>query len=306
MSRQPEIHYSSDPIDRNSAMKKLSLSLIVFVLAICPLCVVNAAKPPPPVAVNKCCRLNEQLERNGECTVGSMEQLWWPQIYMIMKQSFFVPIGDAPKFFKVRELSKPFCASPELIIDSHNMALFSNGSLYLTERGKQINADNFCVDKGMAIICDPKVQHSNEINEQFNRTKIRKCCPQKAIYDETNSTCVSLHDGHEILKRKFLENSTNELDYRYGFPQCTSNSNDNILIVGKFNETKFDEITGNLTLAEGVFKPEQFCLEHFNNTGSINVHVFTCAEYWPASQNETVIKLIHYLIWTMDIMTVWN
>lgn len=296
MSRQRKIHhYSSDPIDRNSAMKKLSsLCLIVFVLAICPLCVVNAAKPPPLVAVNKCCRLGEQLERNGQCTVGSMEQLWWPRIYMIMKQSFFEPIGDAPRFFKVRELSKPFCASPELIIDSHSMALFSNGSLYLIERGKQINADNFCVDKGMAIICDPKVQHSNEVNEHFYRTKIHKCCPRNAIY-EPNSSCVTLHDGHAILKRKFLENSTNEPDYRYGFPQCSSNTNDNIAIVGKFNETKFDETTGNLTLAEGVFQSDQFCLEHFNDTGSVNVHVFTCAEYLPASQIETVIKLIHYL-----------
>lgn len=292
LRQQHKFHYSSDPIGRNSAMKKLSLSLIVFVLTICPLCVVNAAKPPP-VAVNKCCRLGEQLERNGRCTVGSMEQLlWWPRIYMIMKSTFFEPIGAAPKFFGVRELSKPLCASPELIIDSHNMALFSNGSLYLFERGKQINADNFCVDKGMAIICDPKVQHSNEINEQFNRTKIRKCCPHKAIY-VTNSSCVSLYDDHEILKRKFLENSTNELDYRYGFPQCSSNSNDNIAIVGKFNESKFDETTGDLTLAEGVFQTEQFCLEHFNHTGSVNVHVFTCAEYLPASQIEMVIKLYY-------------
>lgn len=305
MSRQRKFHYSSDPIGRILAMtmKRLLLSLIVFVLAISPLCVVNAAKPPP-VVVNKCCRLGEQLERNGQCTIGSMEQLWWPRIYMIMKQSFFEPTGDAPKFFKFLEHSKPICASPELIIDSHNMAIFSNGSLYLIERGKQISADNFCVDKGMAIICDPKVQHSNEINDQFNRTKIRKCCPQKAIY-EPNSTCVSLHDGHEILKRKFLENSTNELDYRYGFPQCTSNNNDTIAIVGKFNETKFDERTGNLTLAEGVFQPDQFCLEHFNDTGSVNVHVFTCAEYLPASHIETVIKLIHYLIWTMDLAA-WN
>lgn len=285
-------NHSDDPIGiiLTMTMKRMSFILIVFAgLAIYPM---GEAAKPSPVAVNKCCRNGEQLDRNGDCTVGGTDK-WWPLIYQIIKEKYFEPQGEAPPFFKVREFYQPNCESPELIIDTHSMALFSDGKLFLTERNQWIDGDQFCIDKRVAIVCDPNRQNANSINEQFNRTTIRKCCPQNAIY-EPNSTCAQLRDGHEILRRKFLENSTNEIEYRYGFPQCSLNNN-NIAMVGKFNESQFDETTGNLTSAGGIFQSNQFCLEHFNDTGSVNVHVFTCAEYLPGSQSETkVIEILNH------------
>lgn len=254
---------------------------------------VEAGKPPP-VLVNKCCRIGEKLERNKECSFGGTDR-WWPVIFLIVKHDYFRPHGEAPRFFRVNEASRPMCQSPELISGAHNMAVFSNGTLYLPDRTQLIESDHFCVDKDVALVCNQQTQNANLINQPLNRTLVRKCCPEKAIYQtETDTTCVKLRDGHSIIGQKLIENSTNPLEYRFGFPQCSENSaENNIAIIGKFNESKFDESSGNLTLSEGTFQSDQYCLEHFNDTGSVNVHVFTCTEYLPTSgKSEKVIKLI--------------
>lgn len=276
-----------DPFNIVSPMlnnKTKTMSLLVFAvgLVIWPMLVIEAGKAPSPVFVNKCCRIGEKLERNKECSFGGTDR-WWPVIFMIMKYTYFEPDGEAPRFFKVNEFSRPNCPSPELINGPHTMAIFSNGTLYLSDRTEFIDSDNFCVDKDMALVCSPKVQNENLVNQPPKRTLVRKCCHQKEIYQTDAQTgCVLLHEKHEIFERKLVENTTNQLEYRYGFPQCSKNTN-NIAIVGKFNESKFDENTGNLTLAEGTFQDNQYCLERFNETGIVNVHVFTCTEYLPTS-----------------------
>lgn len=275
----------------------LSWSLLTVLLvsfAIWPMGVGDAAKAPSPVYINKCCRIGEQLDANGECTFGGTDQ-WWPVIYLIMKQQYFVPHGEAPRFFKVSESTRPQCHSPELISGEHSMALFSNGTLYISDRTEMVDSENFCVDKDKALICSQYTQNANSINQPINRTIVRKCCPEKAIYQrDTVAVCETLNDGHEIIGRKLVRNLTNPIDIRYGFPLCSKSSN-NFAIVGKFNESKFDESTGNLTLAAGIFQPNQYCLEHFNDTGSVNVHVFMCDEYLPTSEkSEKVSTYLFY------------
>lgn len=269
----------------------MSFFVVIIGLIIWPMLVADAGKPPPPpVTVNKCCRIGETLDRNQECSFGGAGvDHWWPVIYLLGKSIYFTPHGEAPRFFRVNESSRPRCKSGEaleLVTGNHTMAVFSNGTLYLPSRQAVLESDNFCVDKDVALICSPQIQNADFINQPINRTLVRKCCPQKAIY-QTNSdtTCVTLHDGHEIIGRKLIENSTNQLEYRYGFPQCKTNSN-NFAIIGKFNESKFDESTGHLMLAEGVFQLDQYCLEHFNDTGTVNVHVFTCTDYLPTSEKK--------------------
>lgn len=268
--------------------KTMSLLMIIIGLAVWPMLDADAGKPPPPpppVFVNKCCRMGETLDRNQECSFGGSDH-WWPVIYLLNKNKYYTPHGDAPRFFKINESIRPRCQSPELVSGNHTMALFSNGTLYLPSHTEVLESDNFCVDKDLALICSPQAENSNLINRPVNRTRVPKCCPQKAIYQtQSDTTCVTLRDGHEIIERKLIENATNPLIYRYGFPQCSKNSN-NFAIVGKFNESKFDESTGNLTLAEGIFQLDQYCLEHFNDTGTVNVHVFTCTDYLPTSEKK--------------------
>lgn len=264
-------------------------TMLVILLAVWPMFVVDAGKAPSPIFVNKCCRLGEKLERNKECSFGGTQH-WWPVIFMIMKYTYFEPHGDAPRFFKVNEFSRPRCHSPELISGAHTMALFSNGTLYLPDRTEFIDSDNFCVDKDTALVCS--AQNENLIDQPPIRTLLRKCCPAKAIYQtETDTVCVNLHNGHELIERKLVENSTNPLEIRYGFPQCNKSTTNNIAIVGKFNESKFDENTGNLTLTEGIFRSDQYCLEYFNDTNTVSVHVFTCTEYLPNSGKSIKVKI---------------
>lgn len=260
---------------------KMTTMLVIILAVFLPMFVIDAGKAPSPIFVNKCCRLGEKLERNKECSFGGTEH-WWPVIYLIMKNTYFEPHGDAPRFFKVNEFSRPHCHSPELISGMHAMALFSNGTLYLPDRTEFIESDNFCVDKDTALVCSPQAQSENLINQPPMRTLVRKCCPAKAIY-QTETVCVNLHDGHELIERKLVENSTNPLETRYGFPQCSKSTTNNIAIVGKFNESNFDENTANLTLTEGIFRSDQYCLEYFNDNNMFSVHVFTCTEYLPTS-----------------------
>lgn len=265
-------------------IKTMSFLVIFCVLAAWPMLAIEAAKAPPPVSVNKCCRIGEQLQRNKECSFGGTDR-WWPVIFLIVKHAYFTPLGDAPRFFRVNESSRPNCQSPELISGAHNMALFSNGTLYLPDRTSLIESDHFCVDKDMALVCSRQTQSANLQNQPSNRTFVRKCCGEKESYQNEKDKCETHRDENEIIEHKLLGNSTNQLEYRFGFPQCREND---ITIIGKFNESKFDESSGNLTLADGTFQQHQYCLEHVNDAG--NIKVFTCTEYWPASgKSEQVI-----------------
>lgn len=273
--------------------KKKTMTMPLLVLAYAffvfwPVHFVNAGKAPSSVYINKCCRIGESLERNAECSIGGSDQ-WWPVIYMIMKKTYFQPLGEAPRFFKINESSRPECHSPELISGEHSVALFSNGTLLISDRYEFIDSENFCIDKNMALICSQKTQNENLINQIPNRTIVRKCCQPNEIYQ---SDCMTTRDGNKVANQKLIVNSTHSLEYRYGFPKCEKNIK-SIAIVGKFNESEYDENSGNLTLAEGVFQSNQYCLEHFNDSGKINVHIFTCTEYLPISEKPEKVSEIN-------------
>lgn len=280
---------TTSPSRSSLSSSTMSSFIIILSLIICQIGYVNSARTPPPqILINKCCRIGEQLEAaTKQCSIGGSDQ-WWPTIFMIQKQKYFQPAGQAPRFFKIAERAQPTCEGFELI--NEHFALFSNGSLYLGDRNLLIDNDKYCVDRDTALVCS-RPQQTNEIDQQpqyANQIKIRKCCSQKAIYEVNSASCVSLSDGHEILARNLIENVTLPIEFRYGFPQCSNYSNKDIAIVGKFNASKFDEHSGNLTLAEGIFQSHQYCLEHYNDSDSINVHVFTCAENLPERKVEKV------------------
>lgn len=264
--------------------EKSSLTLIVVCLAICPIFDRAVAKTPTTVLINKCCPNGMKLSSSRQCTIGSTDH-WWPIIYLVNKGIYFEPKGDAPRFVRSRDNTRPTCESPELIVTPH--ALLSNSTLYLSDRLKFIDADNYCIDHGTALVCEQTVENAKLVNDIQNRTILRKCCSPNEFYD-WNSKCVAVHGvGSGVPTVKLIENAADRAEYRYGVPQCSGNGH-NIAIVGKLNETALDMNTGSLTLTEGIFRSDQFCLEHVNDTTAINVHVFTCAEYLPTTQTKSV------------------
>lgn len=258
---------------------KPSLALIVVCLTICPAFERAAAKAPTTIIVNKCCPLGYRLNANRECTTAGTTEHWWPIVYLVKKGDYYEPKGDAPRFLKPRENVRPTCEAPELIGSPH--ALLSNGTLYLSDRFKFIDTENFCVDHDTALICEPATaENAKLITDTQNRTLLRKCCSPHELYD-AHTKCVR-GPATDWATVKLIENPSDHVEYRYGVPQCNGVSH-NIAVVGKLNETALDLRTGHLTLAEGIFRSDQFCLEHVNDTNAINVHVFTCAEYLPAT-----------------------
>lgn len=251
--------------------------LIIVCYASCN-SVESARSPPTPIVVNKCCRNGEQLDANQQCLNFSTEH-WWPPIFMIAKQDYYKTHGDAPRFFKVREQWPPSCEHVELIVGTHNIVLFSNGTLYLPERKTTVDSDSFCVDKDVALVCLQRPQGMNSLRAPFGQTKIRKCClNENEIYEASSSRCVAVGGGGASttsFAKKLLQN-TSSIEYLYGLPICDK---EGYAVAGKFDETKLDTSTGTLYLSEGTFRTDQYCLEHFNDSDTIEVNVMTCAKY---------------------------
>lgn len=259
---------------------KLLLTLVVLVCWLGP---TSSVRAPTTTIINKCCRNGTQLDRNQQCVSGGPDK-WWPHIFLIMKQSYFTPRGDAPRFFKVREETVPMCDYPELFRGNGSMAIFSNGSLYLSERETMFEPENYCVDKDVAIVCIPKLHGSDSLMSPLALTKVRKCCGQRSAYSTQDNNCVPVPNGHEILSKKLINNST-LIDLVFGFPQCEVTNH--FTIAEKFKESNLEQTTGSLTLDSGrQFNSNEFCLEHtLNDLDKSFVNVFTCVEHLSLSDS---------------------
>lgn len=277
-------------------MNSLSfVSLFIIIIVVLRQCA-GIGPRPSPVTVNKCCRIGEWLDEQHQCNIGGTEK-WWPTIFMILKQTYFEPVGSAPRFFRIRERMHPFCQNLDYVIGAHSMALFSNGSLYLSEKHKFIEPNNFCVDKNIAIICDPENNSPDALMLHTKPTTLRKCCGYSAVYRNSENTCVPSNSANN----KLLKNSVH-VNFAYAFPECKINkSNLHLTIAEKFNETKLDIETGRLALKTGrVVDSKSYCLEHvfMNNFDdeTSEVHVFTCDDhlsmYSKQTQNDPMVIFI--------------
>lgn len=268
---------SNNSITMNRSYVSCGVVAVVIVIVTSFLCDgVSAGRAPPQAEVNKCCRIGEQLDKNTrQCSIDGNNQ-WWPLIYLIVKQTYYSPRGEAPRFLHARELKQPMCDKPELFINS--MALFSNGSLFLLERNAFIEPDNFCVDKDAALVCFPRPQGVDSLRAPIKLTKIRKCCGHRSVYNTKDNTCISVEEGHDLINKKLISNSST-VDYLFGFPTCSVTNH--FTIAGKFNEEHLNLETGSLTLNSGrQFKWDEFCLEHtITDIDEPYVNVFTCAEH---------------------------
>lgn len=259
-----------------NSLSFVSLFIIIVVLRQC------AGIPrPSPVTVNKCCRIGEWLDEQHQCNIGG-DTNWWPTIFMILKQQYFEPNGSAPRFFRIRERFHPYCQNMDYIIGAHSMALFSNGSLYLSEKPKFIEPNNFCVDKNIAIVCDPDNNGPDALmlHQKPKPTTLRKCCGNSAVYRNSENTCIPSNSSND----KLLKSSVH-VNFAFAFPECKINkSNLHLTITEKLNETNLDIETGRLVLKTGrTVDSKSYCLEHvfMNNFDdeTSEVHVFICDDH---------------------------
>lgn len=236
---------------------------------------VHSGRIPSPVTINKCCRVGEQMDTARQCNFGGTE-MWVPHVYLLNKNTYFMPKGEAPRFFKIKEGTKPpTCDDPVLFTGNLSFLLFSNGSLYISARAQLVSGDDYCVEKDMALVCIPR--------SAVNATKVKKCCGERLVYQQDIAECVALEKGHDILSKKVI-NST-AVDIVYGFPECEDSHR--YTIAGKFYSDNFNETTGSVTLETGRnFQDTQYCLEHTLDDINSNVNIFTCREQF--SNPETV------------------
>lgn len=234
---------------------------------------VSSGRVPVPVTINKCCRLGEGMGDDRQCTIGGTD-MWVPHVYMINKAMYFAPKGEAPRFFKIKEGTKPTtCTDAEYFEGPTDVILFSNGSLFIHERNVFVPGDDYCVEKDKALVCFKRPEGANITA----RARVKKCCGPSKVYREDTQNCSGLDDLHVLSKN--LINST-AVDIVNGFPKC--NGNYRYRLAEEFDFTNFDETSGTVTLTSGrKFSNLDYCLEHtVNETRSI-VNIFMCADHFP-------------------------
>lgn len=249
---------------------------LLFVLILCA-DYVCSGRTPIPVTINKCCRLGEGMDTASQCNIGGTD-MWVPHVYLLNKKMYYMPKGEAPRFFKIKEGTKPnTCKDPELFVGSTDFVLFSNGSLFISEKAQFVSGDDFCVEKDMALVCFPRPEGANSLTAPAKLTKVKKCCGVNSVYQKNISNCVVLEDGHKVLSKNLINSSA--VDIVYGFPKCDEKHR--YTVAGKFHSDNFDETTGSVTLdteEKRKFLNSEYCLEHTLNDINSNVNIFTCAE----------------------------
>lgn len=253
---------------------------------------IHAVRAPPPVEINKCCRIGETLGQNRQCTVGgSSDDQWWPTIYLINKHSYFPKQGEAPRFMRAREFKRPDCENPELFLST--IALFSNGSLFLGERNSFFDTSDYCIDKDVALICLPGLKNADSLRTPIKLTKIRKCCSLNSHYSTQAQTCIPYSENdHTTPENLFETKNTSQIDLVYGFPSCSPATNNKFVIAAQFHEHNLNDADGTYVLenTRKVLTNDEFCIEYTNhNTNIFTGTVFACDEL--VSVKETTPEL---------------
>lgn len=274
-----------------------STYIILYITVLIVVLRSGSAKHRKSIIVNKCCDNNERLNSNEEC-ITENDSNWWPVIFMVLKQSYFEPVGSAPQFMKHRQ-QRPLCANAELFMGSHKFALFSNGTLYLSEKHKFIEPHNYCIDKNVAVICDHDVNSSMAKIQVRKSAKIRKCCVKNAKYNASQNQCVPETNSNTLLTTVYNNQTAfsnlTDFDVLFGFPDCALNKY--ITIAETFMDRNLNRETNRLELQSGrTLEWYNFCVENVileNETTEMSV--ITCTEH---------ISIAHGTIGTVDTVTI--
>lgn len=303
------LHQTTQQPDRRkiqtSKMPKLTFVLIFIALIIS---VITAEKVKPPIVyLNKCCPLSQQLDETKNCVVGGTDR-WVPAILMISQKRTFTPLGQAPKFFRIQEGARPTNCTADLQLYTGQFLVLSDGLLYIQEINKHFEGQHFCVDKDVALVCNPpplpnNVSMAGILGSGIKAaaatlpatSKLRKCCGPNAVYDKSLKNCFSLNEG-SVHSRRLVTNSSS-IEVIYGFPRCKADAQ--YTMVGSYFDDNFDAASGVFRLASGrIFSSAEFCVEHtVEDDVYADVHAFTCADQFiqmdPISVEATDQKVSH-------------
>lgn len=267
-----------EPIFIYRSFKRTFLSVIlIFIVNEIGIEHVSGVRPPPPtVEINKCCRIGETMDRNKQCTIGGAgTDQWWPLIYLIAKGNYFAKHGEAPRFLRAREFTRPTCENAELILNQ--IAVFSNGSLFLSERNSFIDRNDYCIDKDVALVCLPQAHSADSLKTSIKLTKIRKCCSLNSIYLAHAKTCAQ--SEKENPRNLFEVTNTSNIDLVYGFPICKGLATNNYVIADQFREHNLNIENGTYLIEHShkILTNHEFCIDH--SIGNlITANVFACDE----------------------------
>lgn len=274
-------HAKMESIFIQRSLRKTFLSVIlILIINGIALEDVSAVRPPPlTVQINKCCRIGETLDRNKQCSIGEKTgtDQWWPLIYLVAKGTYYTKHGEAPRFLRPREFTQPSCENAELFLG--NIALFSNGSLFLGERNSFIDRDNYCIDKDVALVCLSNVNRADSLKTPIKLTKIRKCCSLNSIYLTHAQNCAQTDENP--ARQLFETRNTTNIDLVYGFPLCKGSATNNYVIAEQFREHNLNIENGTYILehTQKILTNDEFCIDHSNQNGNlVTASVFACDE----------------------------
>ncbi|KDR21417.1 putative G-protein coupled receptor Mth-like 1, partial [Zootermopsis nevadensis] len=244
------------------------------------------------VTLLKCCRHGEIYDDYDDCkAIESGAPPWTPIIYSPSLQKF-LDHGTTPSHWRIEDASRPKCNNNcgETKIRSHfkNPAflLFDNGSLFLTEFIKFLYPGSFCVDSGVAFVCDVDNcvdrkgigGQSSSFDGVQTKSRVKKCCGKGAAYSEVKASCV-VHSNltkPEHFSSLRVNNMTMVLTA--GFPTCSSHE---FVVPAKLDEHESslkDDGSLHMRALEITLLPGEFCLEHLLEHPADRASIFTCPE----------------------------
>lgn len=239
--------------------------------------------PPPDVQINKCCRLGESINNKKHCELVATEN-WVPHVYLLKRNQYFTPKGSAPRFLQIRENTLPSaCPNPQLFTGPNALAIFSNGTLFISEISHLVNStDEYCVDKDAALVCLTPLHGADLLTSLMKLSKVKKCCGQNAAYNQDTGHCIPIKDNHPVFNKSILNSTSVEITY--GFPHCTNIQSQSYKIFGKFYLDTFNETTGSIEIVYDTdnnhiaktLQWDEYCLEHTLNDLDSYINIFSC------------------------------
>lgn len=248
------------------------------------------------VTLLKCCPHGEFYSDYNECKVAEAgAPAWTPIVYSPARQAFLEP-GTTPPHWRIEEASKPKCYGgcgvTEIRSHVHNpmFLLFDNGSLFRTEFSKFLDPGSFCVDSGVALVCeeDNCVVREGTGGQSLTpegtqiKSRVKKCCGDGASYSDVTAACVvysSLTTSENFSSIHFNKTA---FAITAGFPVCSSHE---FVVAGKLDEREtFLKDDGSLYLraTEITLRAGEFCVEHLLEHPADKASIFTCPEKLPS------------------------
>lgn len=252
------------------------------------------------VTLLKCCPHGEFYSDYNECKVAEAgAAAWTPIIYSPSRQAFLEP-GTTPPHWRIEEASKPKCISDCGVTEIRSQfqnpmfLLFDNGSLFRMEFSKFLDPGSFCVDSGVALVCDEdncvdrEGTGSQSLSPEGTQimSRVKKCCGDGASYSDVIAACVVYSNLSTSGNLSSIHFNNTGIVLTAGFPACSSHE---FVVAGKLDDSEAylkDDGSLYLRATEITLRAGEFCVEHLLEHLADQVSIFTCPEKLPSRIQE--------------------